>query len=252
MSHPNQYRRDRSHELRELADLLSSHAYSVCPDVGPLLRASSECIEEGDRDAWGYELHQLLFRGVDGRHSLPQTVDDITVSLSVAIDAYSLEAAETDPCTTLAVNLELHGFHMGEEDIRSVSCWWHLDRHLVSNEDNEPEFSHPLYHFQHGGKSARGAAIDFGQSLILEAPRFPHPPMDAILGVDFILANFFGRHSEAYQSLREDRIYIRLVRHAQRRLWRPYISALHRALTQPGDMEWELTVWPLLRPHWHD
>ena len=242
-----EYRRERARELQELARMLARYAGEICNELYPLEQASTDCSQDGLNDGrWGYELAPLLFRGAVSQDVLPSEATDLSIQLDIVIRGPVGESREIDPCSYLEFNLALVGNCSVGEELRTVSCWWHLDRHLHEEGNNEPEFSHPLYHIQHGGKSARASLQDFGQSLILDAPRLPHPPMDAILGVDFVLSNFFGRSSAPYRMLKDEPDYERMVRNAQQRMWRPYIAALQRVIDRPMDDEWGTNLWPLL------
>lgn len=105
---------------------------------------------------------------------------------------------------------------------KTYTCAWHLDK----NEDcaGEHKFTHPLYHFQFGGH--RMANINLGQSLLLGSPRLPHPPMDIVLSIHFIIKNFLGRrdYSRLYEML-EDEAYIEILERAQSRMFKPYFNA---------------------------
>jgi hypothetical protein len=84
--------------------------------------------------------------------------------------------------------------------------------------------AHPRYHFQIGGQKVWDRpSHEFGSQLILETPRIAHPPLDAILAIDFILANYY---SETWSNLLDkDGRYADLVETAQEIFWRPYLFA---------------------------
>lgn len=65
---------------------------------------------------------------------------------------------------------------------------------------------------------------DFGHMLLLLSPRIPYPPMDLILGIDFVLRNFFKKSQ--IQGILENSQYQRAVKNSQYRLWRPYMLSL--------------------------
>jgi hypothetical protein len=145
----------------------------------------------------------------------------------------------TDPLDSLEFNLRIYGD--GKEP-RS-HCSWHLDRHLsednnepedeeeesgkaqakgTSEDEQEPGDAHPRYHFQFGGRHMSDEK--YGNALLLGSPRLAHPPLDAVLGVDFVLANFRG--AEWRKLLSENPNYQRILGNSQRRFWRPYIQSI--------------------------
>lgn len=70
----------------------------------------------------------------------------------------------------------------------------HFDKHNFKEQEegNAPNQAHPAYHFQFGGNKLEDEEkLDSGRVLFLDAPRIMHHPMELILGIDFILSNFF-------------------------------------------------------------
>jgi len=109
--------------------------------------------------------------------------------------------------------------------------FWHFDRHITtvkSKGTNQPLEIHPLFHFQFGGDrlaEGRGAVNSaWGNLLELHAPRISHPPLDLVLLIDFILANFAG--STWHDLVENKKEYHEIVEAAQRRFWCPYKCAL--------------------------
>jgi hypothetical protein len=80
---------------------------------------------------------------------------------------------------------------------------------------------------------------------LLGPPRLPYPPLDAILAIDFVLANFRG---SVWRDLRSVAEYRRLVLEAQHRLWRPYMEMLGGAFVGEGPTPNDpvFDIWPNL------
>lgn len=98
---------------------------------------------------------------------------------------------------------------------------WHLDKHIHEAGDGVGNYIHPEYHFTFGGHRMTNATeYNFGDMLILPTPRLPHPPMDIILGIDFILHHFYSRAMRERITLLDE--YKKIVRNAQLRIWRPF------------------------------
>jgi hypothetical protein len=101
---------------------------------------------------------------------------------------------------------------------------WHLDKRIVS-----PSYSviEPEYHFTFGGRKMEelyATNWDFGSSLIMRAPRIMHPPMDIILGIDFILTQFIpNEYSNIFVANKK---YKAIVNKMKQVLWKPYAIAL--------------------------
>lgn len=257
-------RQTRAKELDDLARLLNGKPQ--CPDAYPLFAAAQQCREHRhpsllhytpSADEWCYEVKDLIFRLESVPNSVPKGVNSVSLELSVKICAKATDLWEepipnnhiVDPFTWLEFNMVLRGFRDIEGKI-PVFCSWHLDRHILESSDGQPDYMHPLYHIHLGGSKlwdTVGAGYDYGCSLVLESPRFAHPPMDAILGVDFVLTNYFPLTS---LSIRQDNQYCNLVETAQARIWRPYAQALAHAWTPvPNTHNWQQNaLWPQLIP----
>ena len=64
--------------------------------------------------------------------------------------------------------------------------------------------------------------------VLIGSPRIPHPPMDIILAIHFIILNFVN--SNEYPSkdcLLSDESYINVIERAQKRVLEPYFNAIN-------------------------
>jgi hypothetical protein len=229
----------RSEVGREL-DLLARTLQNtdICPDAWPVFNAARQCRNGAGlpNNQWGYRLDQLIFRPGVTERAVPAGVHTVSVELTVEVVSSHWDRHESaDPFDTLEFNLVLQGEYQKEARPVRTFLSWHLDRHIEGDDGEEaedegirsgPSFVHPLYHFQLGGQrlwGSIGQGLEYGNALFLEAPRIAHPPMDAVLGIDFVLTNFFP---QARLGVRSDRTYQNVVAAAQRRCWRPYVHAL--------------------------
>lgn len=218
--------------IENIGRILSTNR--VVTDIGPLYSAASQCRGFSNPGMWGYNVNNLLFRAQGNLKKIPVNVEEISIRFSISIEGFCEPEEGKDPLTQLKFDISIYGRQLiqtesGDTSINTVICSWHLDRHIYSDSDNQPEFIHPLYHFQYGGNfldSATdddGNTLDFGSALVLDSPRIPHPPMDAIIGIDFILRNFI---SFPRLSFREEGAYINLLYPAQEHFWKPYADVL--------------------------
>ena len=58
----------------------------------------------------------------------------------------------------------------------------------------------------------------------MPSPRFAYPPMDAILGVDFILRNYINK--DKTKNILNTPEYRLMVTKSQERLWKPYFISI--------------------------
>jgi hypothetical protein len=229
MIKPQAIQEEFSRELREFANLLGREISDICPDIGPLLRASEMCKDDWKNGTFQYDLDKLNFRiSTNKKDCIPQDLYDLTVSLSGSVRFLytSIDSEKpVDPLNELQFNLNLNGFYNNAGRKKNAQCCWHLDRDDEEGRENQT-YMHPFYHFQHGGRNLN-RGISYGGSLIIDTPRIAHPPMDAVLGIDFVLTNFVEKDN--IKELRDNTTYKRITRRAQRRIWKPYFLAMANA-----------------------
>lgn len=156
-------------------------------------------------------------------------------------------AAFVDPLSKLAIDIITKG--QRKED--SLIAAWHVDRHIGERaiEEGEREGErqyevHPRYHIQYGGNETKD--VHSGGLLMMAPPRWASPPMDIILAVDFVVANFCGALWEALCGRPE---YGRIVSNAHTALWVPYVGSLwaHLSSAEVKSSWLSQDIWPSMR-----
>lgn len=220
------FRERAAADLRHLAEVLEEA--NITPDAGPLKQAAGQVGKPPSELGWRYSVTDLRFNVDLPRNSLPAGLSGpLTISLHVQARG-EVPCLPHDPFTELAVDIALNvNPHAGQ----ALLCTWHFDRHITGGQ-NEPEEAHPLYHFQYGGRGMQSVSAQLGQTLLLEGPRLPHPPLDAVLAVDFVLAHYAGG---VRNGLVEVERYKRVVKETQRRLWEPYQQMLAQTWHPEAD-----------------
>lgn len=243
---PDKLRRDRANQIEQLRRVLERH-HQICHDLSPLYDAISACKLQPPQghNYWGYTVRPLRFSKIEHlRHVKPIDADNIELSLTIQVIGKCLQEDElADPFERLIMNIIIEAEDSTEKKL--ISCW-HLDKHIEGEEDNEPEFAHPCYHFHFGGKEIWNRISEqhynFGNALILESPRLPHPPMEIILGIDFVLSNFYGT---TWRMLKEDAEYRKCIKDAQNQFWKPYAIVTASAWATPVNPTWKAQeIWP--------
>lgn len=208
-------------------------AEKLCISTQPINDAVNELSTRKDPAGfWGYKLQKLEFEIKDvPRGTIPNDIKLLKIILSVEIHEHDSSVNEIiNPIIIESIggviksysfSLEISGLSKGKK----VLSHWHLD----FDSKPESEYIHPIFHLTFGGKAMKGDSNDendFGNLLILPTPRISHPPMDAILGIDFIIRNFVKR--EISERLVNSSEYKNAIIKSQNRLWRPYILATAR------------------------
>lgn len=156
---------------------------------------------------------------------------DNKVKLILSIK-YKLDTSQNDIINIIPkyqLELEMHGKRQDDKK-STVNFAWHLDRE--NNVDGH--FIHPLFHFHAGGRKIKGLAT--GNLLMLGSPRIPHPPMDIILAVNFVILNFFN--SEIFKTQREILScpeYLKLVKDSEKTILTPYFHCINNGVGRANN-----------------
>lgn len=223
-------RRKAATNLRTLGHIL--HRKGVCPDISPISSAAEQCSSavkgRGDQ-SWGYDISNLVFRLQPIKGTIPAKVKDLRVELSISMVG-RFDAEADDQFINLEINLEKYAYTATGAELKAA---WHFDRHIINTKTDHPHVTddiHPLYHFQFGGAKMSKFTNDLGRTFLLDPPRLMHPPMDGIVAIDFVLANYSGL---TWKSLREDAQYVNLIAPHFEQLWKPYFTAIAGSWNAP-------------------
>lgn len=215
--------------LRTLGSVLSRKG--VCADIGPLNAAAEQCAtasSHGDK-SWGYDIPNLIFQLNAPKGTIPTKTKDFRVELSISMIG-RFDGDPDDQFSRLEINVEKYAQSATGAELKAA---WHFDRHIIDTKKDSPHVTediHPLYHFQFGGARMSKIADKLGDTLLLDPPRLMHPPMDGILAVDFVLANYAGL---VWKTLRDDAQYLHLIAPQFERLWKPYFAAVAGSWANP-------------------
>lgn len=179
-------------------------------------------IGKGTDIFYNYKTVDLLFNiSTSGMSANPSTVKKVAVILDLDYQFEETLNEKSDCFKNYSLNIYLRGFdqtNAGQSEYTNFFCW-HLDRET----NTDGNYSHPFYHFHAGGNHLDGR--DLGDLLMISSPRLPHPPMDIILVIHFVLNNFF--HKEDFPTeikILSDYDYIDMIKRAEKRLLDPYFS----------------------------
>ena len=209
--------------LDNLAHLLDKE--KIVRDVSPLYKAAETCRNNAPaKGIWGYDVENLIFRGLGEMKVFQNEFDtsNATITFSITVKGKCEPSEDEDPLTSLGMQIIMNGDYEGEIDVIPAFSAWHLDRH---DSKNESAFLHPLYHLSFGGMYLESQLDKKNMPVILaDTPRIVHLPMDAILGIDFVLTNFW---QTSLLGFRNEGAYVNLLAESQRNLWKPYFDTLH-------------------------
>lgn len=168
---------------------------------------------QGDRKSWSFSIaHEqgLVFKACPDRH------DDVYNPV-VSVDCVSVDDSieNLPPLRRLDISLELR--YQRYTKIHR----WHFDQ---ANRQPDGSFQHgPLYHLQFGGHAHDDRALD----MPIKEPRWAHPPMDLILLIEAVTANFYPNE---WEEVRNDYQWCSHVQLAQRLCLTRYCAKLNAYL----------------------
>lgn len=209
-------------DLESLAYLLVSNG--ICKDPSPIYTAAARCLSSSDNNFWQYKIEDLVFEIGQMGHSIPRGACLIKAIFSINLKGryYNIKSI-CNPLTDIELNLELIGSSSDTKTQDDLYSAWHFDRHQF-DDNNVTKFIHPEFHFTFGGRRMWDKTLDYGSSLILPSPRFTHPPLDGILGIDFVIQNYL--ENSVHIKLTQSQEYRRILYNSQCRMWRPYHCAI--------------------------
>lgn len=209
-------------DIFDFAELLVSH--NIIQDAKSLYDASARLQNSQNTTEWRYECGNLKF-SVEGTvaGTIPQQISFVEIFFNIStVGMFPNDDVCRNPLSELNFDIELEGFRELEDKIDNYFASWHLDKNIKSTQTS---YIHPEYHLTFGGNRLEGKGVDnFGSTLILPSPRIAYPPMDVILGIDFILQNYFPL--EKISKILDESRYKEIVLNSQQRLWKPYYLAL--------------------------
>lgn len=183
---------------------------------------------ESSESCYSYAFNTIRFvvpKEIRPNHSIPRNLGSVEILLSIKDEIVIKKLKKSfieDPLN----KLEKFNIIINCENKHYTSSW-HLDRHKMRKGENPPSCSHPIYHLTFGGYYMENLQEDdsdeFGRALILRAPRIMHPPMELLLGIDFIFNNFFPKEE---LDLLSDKTYHSIINELKKYFWLPFSLAL--------------------------
>lgn len=227
-------------DMRDLAHLLDKHSFKTCGNIE--LTQLEKAIENVSPNTSGKN-PKLVFStvgdgivfhtsttGMSPNPGIKQNKLDLFLTLR-----YEYHFNQTDIEKTIKeydLDLQIKGVQKNATSQHFFE--WHQDiQPKKQNGSKKYQFIHPFYHFHAGGSFLKQKGP--GSLLQLSSPRIPHPPMDIVLAVNFILCNFYSTHETGLQKqmkILDDPSYQELVERAARRVYKPYYDEVSNDVTK--------------------
>lgn len=202
-------------DLEELISLIESEKdFARLIDLAPIqnainsLASSKKCF---------YDIQNLSFNINNKIKKIYPDVDKVTLIINNKV--HYQDHGGTIYIGDYNLDIVIYGYKNQDK----YQYCWHLDRHITKGNDR---YSHPVFHFQAGGKLA-DICLNRPDTLYIGTPRIPHPPMDIFLVINFILGNFYDKKVYKFvNSLLANERYCQLIKKAQSRIVDPYLKGI--------------------------
>jgi len=222
MATNDKFIRDLVSDTDKLSRLLMRYKPDVAIDSFQNIQASLRRNNSFKYDSEGLE---LKFNPNDlPRHLSHSNIDNLRLYFSVDLNIdYKKIEEDKDPFEKLEFNLYAYGVNKNNKNGSELVYSLHFDKHIFKEGDNISKEVHPMYHFQFGGRKLKEKKIDMGQALFFDAPRIMHHPMEFILGLDFVLSNFFPH---IWEKIKQEVEYINILKKYQEYFILPYYKSI--------------------------
>ena len=187
-------------EINTIANILQRE--KLCSDISPLNNYCSNGV---------YRVEELKFN----IREVPRSTRPNVELLEVLLDVSFQELQDDIPVSNYHFRITAQGL---DSNVNLIKSSWHLD---YDNKNNQ-EYIHPHFHLTWGGDTMKGLGL--GDVLLLPTPRISYPPLDIILGIDFVLSNFVK--ADIYKRIQSDSQYKVAIKSAQEKYWKPYMLSL--------------------------
>ncbi len=210
-------------DIKELVNLLKKHRFNEFMELYSLENLVGKTTEV----FYNYNIDDIVLRITSSGQKPAPKVSKFAIVIKMNYTLQENLNANIDIFDNYQFELFIKGFKdvnaTGREDEYNFFCW-HLDKEVNTN----GKFIHPYYHFHAGGKHMKDFIDDDNRIVLIGSPRIPHPPMDIVLAIHFIILNFVN--SNEYPSkdcLLSDESYINVIERAQKRVLEPYFNAIN-------------------------
>ncbi|AVH33417.1 hypothetical protein AL475_15985 [Vibrio fluvialis] len=208
--------------IMSLIQLIDNSEHEIVESTGPLHALYATLDRSNFPQGLEYVLDDLKFKNVSNEQFITSYWDpeslNVQLHLSIKMQPntefkYNNVAKAVVEITYDAITKDMEHFSHGA---------WHLDFH--HHKGAATDFIHPNFHLHNGGQKVKDAVIDYGELVLLDAPRLLHPPLDLFLAFDMVLTNFFKRR--IWANFRANTSYQEIIKASQEKWWKDYYSQI--------------------------
>jgi len=205
--------------IDRLISILENGEHDIINDVSPLYQLKNVLERSELSRGLHYTLDDLKFSNVSEKQFVCGGVwESNTLDVRLHLDIYLFPNTYFEHGNVKTSIVEIT-YEAITHEYNTARGAWHLDCHDYTG---IPEFIHPNIHIHHGGRRIKDRTENYGELVLLDAPRLMHPPLDLFLAFDMLLTNFFERR--VWSNFRADPSYQEILKSSQRKWWEKYYT----------------------------
>lgn len=211
-----------TNDISDLIKLLQKYSFDNFLDVYHL----QDLVGKQNISIREHKIDGLTLRVSSSGQTPYPKVSKLAISIKAEYTFKDKLTEDTDIFENYSFEMFIKGYpnpNDADTDEHQFFCW-HLDKEIKT----DGKFIHPLYHIHAGGKRLEGIVNNENPLVFISSPRIPHPPMDIILIIHFIIQNFVNKSEvETKSKLLKDENYINIIARAEKRVLSPYFRSLN-------------------------
>lgn len=206
--------------------------------LGKLKGAAEDIRCNGSSNDWVVNIEDMELPIDNPKHLEPHTLNNnLKLFVSISMEGSGELWKEGKDCIkSLRFTVRVKEKYQ-KDDQHSFQTGFHIDK--VGKKDDSSEM-HPLYHVHFLNESC----IDGIMPLSMDVPRLMHHPVDALLGLLLVFANY---HKDGYKKLTSNGNFMSLCRESAKHILVPYYTSLSKVPWTEGFVsEYDKSLCPYL------
>lgn len=181
--------------------------------------AASSIRENCKGDDWSISITDMEMPIENPKHLKPRALKgNLKLFVSISMEGSGKDWKENNDCIkSLGFKVEVLERNQNNHQ-KSFQTGFHIDKTDANDDSSEV---HPLYHVHFLNDSL----IDGTEALSLDVPRLMHHPVDVLLGVLLVYANY---NKSGYDKMKQDGNFMGLCRESAEHILKPYYESLSK------------------------
>lgn len=208
--------------INKLIRLIETCKHEIVDNTGPLYALHATLERSQFPNGLKYTLEHLNFKNLSNNQFITGNWERDSLNIQMHLNIKMQPDSEFQYKNVAEAVVELTYDAVTNDQENYAHGAWHLDYHHHNGAPTN--FIHPNFHMHNGGKKVKDEVNDYGEIVLLDAPRLLHPPLDLFLAFDMVLTNFYERR--VWADFRADTTYQELIKKSQEKWWKDYYNQI--------------------------